>query len=92
MAKADGKVKKDIEKLRGEIRNHEYLYHVKDEPEISDAEFDKLMNRLKELEARVSGIEDAGLANRARWGRPPRRIYDSASCPADAEPGQCIFL
>jgi DNA ligase (NAD+) len=51
MAKANGKVKKEVEKLREEIRRHEYLYYVKDEPEISDAAFDKLMNKLKELEA-----------------------------------------
>jgi DNA ligase (NAD+) len=51
MAKDSAKVQKEIEKLREEIRRHEYLYYVKDEPEISDAAFDKLMNRLKELEA-----------------------------------------
>ncbi len=40
-----------IEKLRDQIRRHEYLYYVQDAPEISDAEFDLLMRRLKELEA-----------------------------------------
>jgi DNA ligase (NAD+) len=42
---------KEIERLREKIRHHEYLYHVADDPEISDAEFDKLMNRLKKVEA-----------------------------------------
>jgi len=51
MAKANGKVKREAEKLREEIRRHEYLYYVADEPEVSDAVFDKLMNRLKQLEA-----------------------------------------
>jgi len=51
MAKANGKVKKEAEELREKIRRHEYLYYVVDEPEISDAAFDKLMNRLKEIEA-----------------------------------------
>jgi DNA ligase (NAD+) len=51
MAKDSAKVQREIEKLREEIRRHEYLYYVKDEPEISDAAFDKVMNRLKELEA-----------------------------------------
>jgi DNA ligase (NAD+) len=51
MAKANGKVRKEVEKLREEIRRHEYLYYVKDEPEVSDATFDKLMNQLKKLEA-----------------------------------------
>jgi DNA ligase (NAD+) len=42
---------KEIERLRAEIRRHEYLYYVLDEPEISDAKFDRLMNQLKALEA-----------------------------------------
>jgi DNA ligase (NAD+) len=42
---------KDIARLRQEIRRHEHFYYVLDEPEISDAKFDKLMNRLKALEA-----------------------------------------
>ena len=40
-----------IESLREKIRHHEYRYYVLDDPEISDAEFDRLMNELKELEA-----------------------------------------
>jgi DNA ligase (NAD+) len=51
MAKANGKLKQEAEKLREQIRHHEYLYYVADEPEISDAAFDKLMSRLKEMEA-----------------------------------------
>ena len=45
------KVAKQIQMLRDKIRRHEYLYYVTDDPEISDAEFDRLMTRLKELEA-----------------------------------------
>ncbi|MGA9883042.1 MAG: NAD-dependent DNA ligase LigA [Candidatus Acidiferrales bacterium] len=44
-------ISKEIERLREEIRRHEYLYFVADDPELSDAAFDRLMNRLKELEA-----------------------------------------
>ncbi len=40
-----------IEKLREEIRRHEHLYYVLDEPKISDADFDRLMQQLKALEA-----------------------------------------
>jgi DNA ligase (NAD+) len=50
MAKG-GKAAKEIEALREKIRSHEYLYYVADDPEISDAAFDRLMNQLKELEA-----------------------------------------
>jgi DNA ligase (NAD+) len=45
------KAAKEIEALREKIRHHEHLYYVLDDPQISDAAFDKLMNRLKALEA-----------------------------------------
>jgi len=52
MAKAaPAVVKKEIEDLREKIRYHEYRYYVLDDPEISDAAYDRLMNRLKDLEA-----------------------------------------
>ncbi len=44
-------VEKKIEVLRDKIRHHEYLYYVLDSPEISDQEFDRLMQQLKDLEA-----------------------------------------
>jgi DNA ligase (NAD+) len=47
----NNKAAAEIERLREEIRRHEYLYYVEDNPEISDAAFDRLMNRLKALEA-----------------------------------------
>jgi DNA ligase (NAD+) len=49
--KANGALRKEAEKLREKIRYHEYLYYAVDDPRISDAAFDKLMNRLKEMEA-----------------------------------------
>ena len=42
----------EAEKLRREIRHNEYLYYVLDAPEIADAEYDRMMVRLRELEAR----------------------------------------
>src|SRR4051812_28484303 len=44
-------VQRDVEQLREKIRRHEHLYYVLDAPEISDAEFDRLMQELKALEA-----------------------------------------
>lgn len=44
-------IQKEINKLRREIEHHSKLYYVLDAPEISDYEFDMLMNRLKALEA-----------------------------------------
>ncbi|KPK97183.1 MAG: hypothetical protein AMJ95_10410 [Omnitrophica WOR_2 bacterium SM23_72] len=43
-------LKKKIEKLRDEIRHHDYLYYVLDQPRISDKEYDNLMRKLKVLE------------------------------------------
>jgi len=42
---------KKIDSLRDEIRRHEHLYYVLDAPAIPDAEFDRLMQELKRLEA-----------------------------------------
>ncbi|HEU4416333.1 MAG TPA: NAD-dependent DNA ligase LigA [Candidatus Angelobacter sp.] len=41
----------EIDKLRDEIRHHEHLYYVLDAPELPDADFDRLMQQLKRLEA-----------------------------------------
>lgn len=43
-------VKKEIERLRGEIRHHDCMYYVLSQPEISDKEYDDLVKRLKDLE------------------------------------------
>lgn len=45
------KVQKEIEKLRQAIEEHNYRYHVLDDPIISDAQYDDLFLRLKKLES-----------------------------------------
>lgn len=42
--------KAEIEKLRAQIRYHDELYYQKNAPEISDYEYDQLLERLKKLE------------------------------------------
>ena len=44
-------VQEQITELRTTLRHHEYLYHVMDTPEIPDAEYDRLMRELRELES-----------------------------------------
>ncbi len=51
MASSSKDAGKKIDVLREKIRHHEYLYYVLDQPEIGDADFDKLMQQLKDLEA-----------------------------------------
>ncbi len=42
----------EVEKLRREIEEHNYNYHVLDRPTVSDAEYDALLRRLEEIEAK----------------------------------------
>jgi DNA ligase (NAD+) len=44
------RIRQEIEKLREELRRHNYLYYVEARTEISDLEFDKLLKRLEQLE------------------------------------------
>jgi DNA ligase (NAD+) len=50
MATATKGIEKKIEALREKIRHHEYRYYVLDDPEITDPQFDLLINELKQLE------------------------------------------
>ncbi len=43
-------IQNKIERLREQVRHHEYLYYVLDQPQISDAEYDTLIRELKALE------------------------------------------
>jgi DNA ligase (NAD+) len=51
MPAATKDIKKKLDSLRDKIRYHEHRYYVLDDPEISDAQFDKLMEQLKKLES-----------------------------------------
>jgi len=44
------------ERLRAEIRRHDYLYYVLDKPEISDEEYDRLFDALKRIEERFPDL------------------------------------
>jgi DNA ligase (NAD+) len=70
MPAAGKDVEKKIESLREKIRHHEYLYHVLDHPEMSDAEFDKLMQQLKDLEAEHPELIAADSPTQRVGGKP----------------------
>lgn len=59
-----------IEKLRQEIRRHEHLYYVLDQPEISDAEYDALMRRLQDLEREHPEYASPDSPTRRVGGKP----------------------
>lgn len=44
-------IEQQLTEMRTTLRHHEYLYHVMDAPEVPDAEYDRLMRELRELEA-----------------------------------------
>lgn len=65
-----------IEKLREELRRHEYLYYVLDEPEISDIKFDRMMEQLKRLEKEHPGLATHDSPTQ-RVGGAPRKGFET---------------
>ncbi len=63
-------VEKKIESLRQKIRHHEHLYYVLDNPEISDADFDKLMQQLKDLESQHPSLVSPDSPTQRVGGKP----------------------
>lgn len=73
---APAAVKKEMEELREKLRYHEYRYHVLDEPEITDAAYDRLLVRLKELETAHPKLVTADSPT-VRVGGPPREGFQT---------------
>ncbi len=90
------KAKERVEELREEIRHHDYLYYVKNEPEISDEQYDKLFNELLELEEEFPDLRTKNSPTQ-RVGGPsvdslpdvehtaPMLSLESSHKPADAQ-------
>jgi DNA ligase (NAD+) len=64
----------EIESLRDELRHHEELYYVYDNPEISDADYDALMSRLQRLEEEYPLLATPDSPTRRVGGRPAERF------------------
>jgi DNA ligase (NAD+) len=71
-------IEKTIEALRDQIRRHEYRYYVLDDPEISDAEFDQLMNQLKKLEAEHPALVTPDSPTQRVGGKPREGVVKAA--------------
>ncbi len=69
---------KNIEALRDRIRHHEYRYYVLDDPEISDGEFDQLMNQLKKLEAEHPALITPDSPTQRVGGKPREGVVKAA--------------
>ena len=61
---------REAETLRADLRRHEHLYYVLDQPEISDAEYDALMRRLREIEEAHPELASADSPTGRVGGKP----------------------
>jgi DNA ligase (NAD+) len=66
------------EELREAIKYHNYRYYVLDDPEISDAEYDRMMRELEKLEAEFPELRDANSPTQ-RVGAPPLEEFETVT-------------
>ena len=72
---ASGKpAKEEMQALRNEIEQHDRRYYLRDDPSISDAEYDRLFRRLQELEALHPQLVDANSPTQRVGGSPLPRF------------------
>jgi DNA ligase (NAD+) len=71
-------VEERVAELRRLVERHNYRYHVLDEPEVSDAEYDRLFDELKELEEEHPELADDDSPTR-RVGAPPAEGFQKVS-------------
>jgi len=64
--------------LREAIEYHNYRYYVLDDPEISDAEYDRMMRELETLEAEFPELRDANSPTQ-RVGAPPLEEFETVT-------------
>jgi len=69
---------KKLDSLREKIRHHEYRYYVLDAPEISDAEFDRLLNELKQLETEHPELITPDSPTQRVGGKPREGVVKAA--------------
>ncbi len=77
-ATKDKGAEKKIEALRDKIRHHEYRYYALDDPEISDAEFDRLMTQLIKLETEHPALITPDSPTQRVGGQPREGVVKAA--------------
>ena len=64
------RVEQELQELRDALRHNEHLYFVEDAPELTDAEYDALMNKLKKMEAEHPELVTADSPSQRVGGKP----------------------
>lgn len=77
-SKAPADISKQHEKLKAQIREHDYNYHVLDRPQISDFDYDQLFKKLQELELTHTDL-DLRDSPTQRVGAEPISAFEKAS-------------
>ncbi len=75
---ANSPVKDRMETLRQALHHHNFLYHVQDNPEISDAEYDRLMQELIALEKAHPELQSPDSPT-IRVGAPPLAVFETTA-------------
>ena len=75
---ANSTVRNRVETLRQTLHHHNTLYHMQDNPEISDAEYDLLMQELMSLEKAHPDLQSPDSPT-ARVGAPPLSVFETTS-------------
>ena len=64
------RVEQELQELRDALRHNEHLYFVEDAPELTDTEYDALMNKLKKMEAEHPELVTADSPSQRVGGKP----------------------
>ena len=73
----DFDIRKEAQKLKKELTDHSYRYHVLDDPVISDSQYDAMMERLIEIEEQYPELATVDSPTR-RVGAPPLEAFETA--------------
>ncbi len=91
--KAAGPAKKAaarVAELKELLDRYNYRYHALDDPEVPDAEYDRLMLELRALETQHPELLSAGFAHATRGCGSGRRVRHREAPARHAVPGQCV--
>jgi len=69
-------LQQQVDRLRRELRHHEYQYHVLDAPEVPDAEYDRLMQQLRQIESEYPELVTSDSPTQ-RVGARPLSAFES---------------